>query len=43
MFRKKFYDIYLEHSKLTEEKLKEICSKEDYSTPHELLDWGIVD
>lgn len=43
MFRKKFYDIYLEHSKLTEEKLKEICSKEDYSTPQELLDWGIVD
>lgn len=43
MFRRKFYDIYLEHSKLTEEQLKDICSKEDYSTPQELLDWGIVD
>ena len=43
MFKKKFYDIYLEHSKLTEEKLTEICNKEDYSSPEQLLEWGLVD
>lgn len=43
MFKKKFYDIYLAHSKLTEEKLAEICGKEDYSTPEQLLEWGLVD
>ena len=43
MFKRKFYDIYLEHSKLTEKQLAEICSKEDYSTPEQLLEWGLVD
>lgn len=43
LFKKKFYDIYLANSKLTEEKLQEICGKEDYSTPEQLLEWGLVD
>lgn len=43
MFKDKFYDIYLAHSKLTREKLQKICEKEDYSTPQQLLEWGLVD
>jgi ATP-dependent protease ClpP protease subunit len=43
MFKQKFYDIYLKHSNLNEEQLTEICGKEDYSTPEQLLEWGLVD
>lgn len=43
MFKEKFYDIYLAHSKLTKEELEKIASKEDYSTPEELLKYGLVD
>lgn len=43
MFKDKFYDIYLSHSKLSKEQLQEIAKKEDYSTPQQLLDWGLVD
>ena len=43
MFKKKFYDIYLSHSKLKEEELAKICSQEDYSTPEQLLEWGLID
>lgn len=43
MFKDKFYDIYLAHSKLTKEQLEKICEKEDYSTPQQLLEWGLID
>jgi len=43
MFKDKFYEIYLGHSKLTKEELQKICEKEDYSTPTELLAYGLVD
>ena len=43
MFKDKFYDIYLAHSKLTKEQLEKICEKEDYSSPQQLLEWGLVD
>lgn len=43
MFKEKFYDVYLAHSKLTREELEKIASKEDYSTPEELLKYGLVD
>lgn len=43
MFSQRFKDIYLAHSKLTAEKLEDIMSKEDYSTPEQLLEWGLVD
>jgi len=43
MFKDKFYEIYLGHSKLTKEELQKICEKEDYSTPAELLAYGLVD
>lgn len=43
MFKDKFYDVYLSHSKLTKEQLQKICEKEDYSTPEQLLEWGLVD
>lgn len=43
MFKDKFYDIYLSHSKLTKEELQKICEKEDYSTPQQLMEWGLVD
>ena len=43
MFKDKFYDLYLSHSKLTKEQLMEICSKEDYSSPQQLVEYGFVD
>ena len=43
MFKDKFYDIYLAHSKLDRDSLQKICEKEDYSTPQQLLEWGLVD
>lgn len=43
MFKDKFYEIYLSHSKLTKEELAKICEKEDYSTPDDLLKYGLVD
>ena len=43
LFKERFYDIYLAHSKLTREKLEKIASKESYSTPEELLEYGLVD
>jgi ATP-dependent protease ClpP protease subunit len=43
MFKEKLYDIYLSHSKLSREELEKIASKEDYSTPEELLKYGLVD
>ena len=43
MFKDKFNDIYLAHSKLTKEKLEEISSKEDYSSPEQLIEYGLVD
>lgn len=43
LFKEKFYQIYLAHSKLTREELEKIASKENYSTPEELLKYGLVD
>lgn len=43
MIKDKFYEIYMEHSKLTKEELQKICEKEDYSTPDDLLKYGLVD
>ena len=43
MFKDKFYEIYLSHSKLTKEELAKVCEKEDYSTPEELLKYGLID
>lgn len=43
MFKQIFYDIYLKHSKLTYKKLEEISGNERYSTPEELLKYGLVD
>jgi ATP-dependent protease ClpP protease subunit len=43
MFKEKLYDIYLSHSKLSREELEKIASKEDYSTPEELLKYGLID
>lgn len=43
MFKEKFYEIYLSHSKLSREELEKIASTEDYSTPQQLLEWGLVD
>jgi len=42
-FRDIFYKIYMEHSKLTEEQIKEICKDEKYSTPEDLLKFGLID
>lgn len=43
MIKDKFYEIYMEHSKLTKEELQKICEKEDYSTPQQLMEYGLVD
>lgn len=43
MIKDKFYEIYMEHSKLTKEELQKICEKEDYSTPQQLMEFGLVD
>lgn len=43
LFRSKLKNIYLRNSKLTEEKLKEVWGNEKYSTPEELLEYGLVD
>ncbi len=43
MIKDKFYEIYMEHSKLTKEELQKICEKEDYSTPDDLLKYGLID
>lgn len=43
MFKEKFYEIYLAHSKLTRKELEEICSKENYSSPEDLLKYGLID
>ena len=43
MFKKMTHDIYLAHSKLTEEQLNELAKNEKYSTPEELLKYGLVD
>lgn len=43
MFQKIFKNIYMRNSSLTEEKFNEIISTEKYSTPEELLSYGLVD
>ena len=43
MIKDKFYEIYMEHSKLTKEELQKICEKEDYSTPQQLMEYGLID
>ena len=43
MIKDKFYEIYMEHSKLTKEELQKICEKEDYSTPQQLMEFGLID
>ena len=43
MIKDKFYEIYMQHSKLTKEELQKICEKEDYSTPQQLMEFGLVD
>ncbi len=43
MIKDKFYEVYMEHSKLTKEELQKICEKEDYSTPQQLMEFGLVD
>lgn len=43
MFKKMTHEIYLAHSKLTEEKLNELAKNEKYSTPDELLEYGLID
>ena len=43
MFQKIFKNIYMRNSSLTEEKFNEVISTEKYSTPEELLSYGLVD
>ena len=43
MIKDKFYEVYMEHSKLTKEELQKICEKEGYSTPQQLMEFGLVD
>lgn len=43
MFQKIFKNIYMRNSSLTEEKFNEVVSTEKYSTPEELLSYGLVD
>lgn len=43
MIKDKFYEIYMQHSKLTKEELQKICEKEDYSTPQQLMEYGLID
>ena len=43
VFKDRIYEIYLEHSKLNRKKLEQICSNEKYSTPEELVSYGLVD
>lgn len=43
MFQKIFKNIYMRNSSLTEEKFNEVISTDKYSTPEELLSYGLVD
>ena len=45
LYKTQMHSIYIENSrgKLTEEKLSEICKDEKYSTPDQLLEWGLID
>lgn len=43
MFKDRFKEIYLENSTLTEKDYEELIKDEKYSTPEELLKYGLVD
>ena len=43
LIKDKMEEVYISHSKLTKKKLQEICKVEDYSTPEQLLEYGLVD